>query len=372
MSNIGLRNIAATVLAPIVVTACSTLSDYHASQASSLLRDVYEIDQPPGIMAAVMKEGDIVWTDAIGHADLENDVSLNTSTRMRIGSVSKTFTAVLALLASESGQLDLDLGILELTPELSSDHGVPITASQLAAHTSGIRQYNFSNYLEANNVYFYPSGPAEALSRYEDELFVSLPGEQFIYSSIGFNVLGVAIERATDQPFAELLRKEIVEPVELENTLIDHPLAVTPRRTRFYTLFPDGSVQNTIWRDSSDFYPSGGLLSTAEDLVKFADAVFRSGFLNSQSREAVLKEAVTNEGIGVGYTFGWQIGQDSEGRRYYEHSGETNGAYATVRHYHAENVTVAGIMNMNFAVGEPVFFKTIADTLPKLFLETAE
>jgi CubicO group peptidase (beta-lactamase class C family) len=151
--------------------------------------------------------------------------------------------------------------------------------------------------------------------------------------------------------------------------MIDHPLELIERRTRFYTRFPDGVLRNTIWRDSSDYYPSGGVLSSAQDLVRFASAMFGGDYLNASSLQRLTTEQRNAAGEGVGYTFGWQIGHDTQGRLFYEHGGETNGAYATLRYYPAERLAIAGIVNANWMGGRASFFDAIRNDLPALYLD---
>jgi CubicO group peptidase (beta-lactamase class C family) len=216
---------------------------------------------------------------------------------------------------------------------------------------------------------FLAAGPSEALSRYAGDPLLSQPGEAFHYTSLGFNILGVAEERAGGASYGELLARDITGPLGLNNTMIDHPLEIIERRTRFYTRFPDNVVRNTIWRDSSDYYPSGGALSTAEDLVKFASAVFGGAWLNQTSMRRLTAESRNAAGEAVGYTFGWQIARDAQGRVYYEHGGETNGAYAHVRYYPDERLAIAGIVNANIMTGRPYFFEAMRNELPVLFLD---
>lgn len=353
----------------LAALACVTLTLPASAnpRADALLQQILERDGGPGVMAAVMRDGALVWSGAAGYADLEAQAPLTRDTRMRIGSVSKTFTATIALRLADRGALDLDGDIRTLVPELAIPERHTITAALIAAHLSGIRQYDFSNYLEANNV-MVRENLADALPTFAADPLLSQPGEAFHYTSLGFNVLGVAEERAAGAPFGALLQSEIAAPLGLANTLIDHPLDIVPQRTRFYTRFPDGVVRNTIWRDSSDYYPSGGVLSTAEDLVRFASAVFAGDFLSAQSRQRLTTEATTNAGAPVGYTFGWQIGRDANGV-HFEHGGETNGAYAFLRYYPAQRLAVAAIVNANFAVGEPTFFDATRNDLPALFLD---
>lgn len=318
-------------------------------------------------MAAVVRDGEVLWSGATGHADLEAGIPLTPETRMRIGSVSKPFTAAIALRLAEQGLLDLDAPIGPAVPEFAAPGAGAITPAMLASHTSGVRHYDFSNYLEANNIYVY-SALSDALAIFADDPLLAPPGDAFEYSSLGYNLLGVLAERAADESYADLLAREVTSPLGLSGTTIDDPLEIIPNRTRFYTRFPDDQIRNTIWRDSSDFYPSGGVLSTAEDLARFTSAMFGGEWLSAESLARMTTEATTNAGEPVGYTFGWQVTRNeaSEAVRY-EHGGETNGAYAFVGYDPQTRLAVAGVVNANFAAGEPYFFEAISDRLPLLF-----
>ena len=349
-------------------------SENPAVAAEALLNSIVERDGGPGVSAAVMIDGELIWNSAVGHADLEANIPLTVDTKMRIGSVSKPITAALLLRLGDQGLFNPDADIRDLVPEFAGDQERPVSARMLASHISGIRQYDFSNYLEANNVYYHPT-LSGAFASLASEPLSNEPGSTFVYSSIGYNVLGIAAERAKDLSFAEAVASEVTIPLELHNTLIDHPLEVIPNRTRFYTRFPDGVTRNTIWRDSSDYYPSGGMLSTATDLAKMTSALFGGQWLSETSMKLLTSEVSTMADIPVptGYTFGWQIVRNEEGGvAHFEHGGETNGAYAFVRYYPVEKMAIAGIMNANFAAGEPYFFKAISEDLSALFLENSE
>ena len=157
-------------------------------------------------------------------------------------------------------------------------------------------------------------------------------------------------------------------PLGLANTMPDHPLAIIPGRTRFFTVF-NGQLINTFWRDSSDYYPSGGMLSTAEDLARFTHSVFEGEFLNTSSQDLIRTEAKLADGSPVGYTFGWQITRLPSGKLMYHHGGETNGAYGNVLYIPDDGLIVTGLANYNVFPnqGEVAFFELIRKTLPDLF-----
>lgn len=364
------RRLAGAALALCVVACAPALSQEDAlnAPADALLAEIIARDGGPGVMAAVAVDGEIVWSGVAGVADLEAGVAMTPQTRLRIGSVSKTITAALVLRLAEQDLIDLDADIRTLVPELTEPTRGAVTPRLMAAHLSGIRQYDFSDYLDANNVYFYPT-LTEALARTAGDPLVHQPGEAHLYTSIGFNVLGVAAERASELSFAEAVARDVTGPLRLADTLIDHPLNVIERRSRFYTRFPDGVTRNTIWRDSSDYYPSGGMLSTAEDLVRFTAATFDGDWLGPASRALLTAETTSNAGVPTGYSFGWQVERDDAGDIVsFAHGGETNGAYALVRYFPETRLAVAGVMNANFATGEPYFFEAVGEVLPALAL----
>jgi len=353
-----------TILSLAATTVTPALAETPGDEASRLMREALAADHGPGMMAAAVSGECLLWSDAAGHADLEQSIPLTPTTRMRIGSVSKTLTAALAARLIQAGRMDPDADIRRYVPSFPEKTG-SMTARQLAAHASGLRHYDFSNYAEANNVRYYED-LGDALAVFANDPLLAEPGAAFEYSSFGYNLLGVAAAAAAGSTYGEALAVQVTGPLDLEDTLIDHPLTLIERRTRFYTVVAGGGVINTIWRDSSDYYPSGGLLSTAADLARFARAVFHGDFLDDERRRLVETPARTSDGEVLAYGFGWQV-QTVDGERRFGHGGETNGAYARVSYYPERDLAVAGITNYNFwgeGLGEPAFFGFVADELP--------
>ncbi len=334
--------------------------------AEQLVDTALEADGGAGMQVAVIKNGELIFSYAVGHADLENDVALSTATRMRIGSVSKIFTTTLIARLAQTGSIGIDADIRKYVDEFPDKDDV-ITVRQLASHLSGIRHYDFTNMAEANNMQYYES-LVDAIRVFAADPLLSTPGSEHHYSGFGINLLGIAAEKVSGIHYAQALQKYVADPLELNNTLVDHPLAITPRRTRFYTVL-GGQLVNTFWRDSSDYYPSGGLLSSAEDIARLTSAVFEGEFLDKERQALVRTEATLSNGEGVGYTFGWQIEALQSGETLYSHGGETNGAYANVLYAPARNLIVTGIANYNVFPdqSEVAFFTLVREQLSELF-----
>ena len=338
-----------------------------AHHASGVLLEALRSDRGPGVQAAVLVDGKIVWSEALGLADLEASVAMERGTRLRIGSVSKVFTAALAAHWIAEGRLDPDSVVHQVLPTFPSSPAIPIHT--LANHTSGIRHYDFSNLAEANNTHRYDH-LADALALFQGDPLLHEPGSAFHYSSFGFNLLGVVVEAVSGEPFLDGLERRLLHPLELDGTGGDRPWAVIPERGRFYTVTADGVVINTLWRDSSDYYPSGGLLSTAEDLVHLAWESFEpseEGLLAGRPRDLLSTPTTLADGTALPYTFGWQHGTTADGSPYFGHGGLTNGATAEVRFYPRQRLAVAVIANYNFWFeGTPAVI-TSADSIAALF-----
>ncbi|MEM8959836.1 MAG: serine hydrolase domain-containing protein [Acidobacteriota bacterium] len=351
----------------ILLFACVSIA--HATdpgaEASRLLAAALAEDRGPGAMAAVVRDGEVIWSDAVGWADLEAKVALTPDSLLRTGSVAKPLTAALVARLVAAGKLDIDAPVQKRVVELPHE---AITARHLGTHTSGIRHYDFTNYDEANNTRFHTSLD-EALATFLDDPLLTAPGQAFHYSSFGYNLLGVVAARAAEGSYAGALATWLTEPLGLDGIRIDHPLDIVPRRGRFYTIKPDGTVINTIWRDSSDYYPSGGLLATAEDLARFTWACFRGPLLDGAPRQLFTTPGAMADGDDSPYSFGWQVERDDDGAIIaYQHGGETNGAAAIVRFDPATGIAVAGLANYNFWYdGEPAFYATVSERIPALF-----
>ncbi len=360
--------IAAGMLALAAAPAAS-LAQNRCGAAQALLDQAIAADGGPGATAAVVIDGKLVWSGAAGLADVEAGLPMRTDHRMRVGSVSKPITAVAALRLADQGRLDLDAPVRTYVPAFPAKHPV-ITARQLGSHLSGIRQYDFKNLGEANNTRYLPS-LALGFGQWSGDELLSQPGSRFHYSSFGYNLLGAAVEAAAGAPYPQAVQELVARPLALDDTMANDALRIIVRRTGFYTvaarnpMIPwaaDGQVVNTLYRDDSDLYPSGGMLSSAPDLARFAYAAFATDFLSSKSRDLLTTPARLADGSEASldqagrrpYAFGWYIERDPAGAPGgYAHNGETNGGYALVRYYPARRMAVAATANYNRMAAAP-------------------
>jgi CubicO group peptidase (beta-lactamase class C family) len=223
-----------------------------------------------------------------------------------------------------------------------------ITPRQLAGHLGGIRHYN-----QVENSTLSPNYPrryataTEALAVFINDSLVARPGTQYVYSSFGFNLLGAVLEGATHQRFLSYVQDAVLTPLMMYGTVADHTDSIVANRSRGYwrrsdssaiVNFPPGVV-NYKW-------PSGGFLSTASDLVHFALAHARPGFLSDSTRALMFTPQRLSNGTTTRVGIGWRIAVDGSGRTLVHHGGAGSGTRAFLLLYPGERVAVAMLANI--------------------------
>ncbi len=272
----------------------------------------------PALQVAVLVEGKIVFSQAYGFADIEHREAATAETQFRIASISKAITGtVLARLAARE-EIELDQPLYEYVPDLP-EHWKDITARHLASHTSGIRHYRGLEVYSTRNF----KSLSEALAIFRDDKLRFEPGLQREYSTYGFTLLGVAMEFMTDTSFMDLVRKEILEPLEMTHTEIDD--GNNAGLATGYLLDNTHTAHIAPPTDTSYKVPGGGLVSTAEDLVKFAWAVIEPDPIEPEALALLREKTTTADGKTHNYGLGWNVGGEPGNLRL-SHGGSQPGS----------------------------------------------
>jgi CubicO group peptidase (beta-lactamase class C family) len=295
----------------------------------------------PGAQIAVSRNGKLVWSESFGCADLELDVPVSAKTRIRIGSVSKPLTSAALGALVEQGRLDLDAPVQLYVPDFPKK-AWPVTSRQLAGHLAGVRHYEGDEYRIRDH---YDSVRA-GLAIFEKDALLFEPGTKYSYSSYGWNLLSAVIEGASGEPFLSLMQKRVFGPAGMRNTSADDPAPIVPGRARSYTRDAlTGHVVNAPYVDNSYKWAGGGFVSTAEDLVAFANALLEGRLLNSATVKLLWTSLKTSDGKPTEYGLGWTVDRDSKGRARVRHSGGAMGGSANLVLYPEQSLVVALLVN---------------------------
>lgn len=309
----------------LLLVACATTTNHTAAIAATRpeIAALVETTKVPGAAIAVISGNNIVYHDTFGHADVATSKPVTAHTRFRIGSVTKLLTATALLRLADQGRLQLDDPVWKHLPDFP--HG-QITLRQLAGHLGGIRHYGPGEFVSTAH---YDSATA-SLARFANDPLVARPGEKYLYSTYGYNVLGAVIERVTGKSFEDALQSLVFAPAKMNET----SFAAGPETTTFY----DGAnVAPAV--DLSDRLPAGAALSTARDLARFLIATTRLPM------DVLTTSQKTNDGKATGVGIGWRIATDESGRTFLHHGGASLGGRAFVLVYPNERVGVAFVSN---------------------------
>jgi CubicO group peptidase (beta-lactamase class C family) len=258
----------------------------------------------PGLSIAIVRDRELRWSAGYGLADLENEVPATPASVYRLASVAKPITATAVLQLVERGKLDLDAPIQRYVPGFP-EKPWPITARQLLAHQSGIRNWSQEEFHNTRRF----SSITESLEPFKDDGLLFEPATRTQYTSLGFTLLGAAIEGAGGAPFMDQLRVSVFQPAGMESARDDNVFAIVPHRARGYFRHGDGALANAPLTDTSNRIPGGGLVANAEDVARFASALQRGLLLKPETLQMALAPQKLRGGQATGYGLGWVVGR---------------------------------------------------------------
>lgn len=276
---------------------------------------------------AVSGDGKVIYTKAIGFADVENNIRATDMHKYRIGSISKTFTTVLVLKAVEDKKLDLNQTIDAYFPTIKNSG--KITIKQLLGHRSGIHSFTGdADYLSWNTKPMAESEMVKLIAKADSEFE---PDSKAEYSNSNFVLLSYILEKTYKQPYAGLLEEYIVKPLGLTNTYYGGRTDIVNNESKSYRF--TGSWKEEAETDLSIPLGAGGIVSTPGDLVKFADALFSGKLVKPESLELM---QTIKDGYGIGL-----FRMPFDDKTGYGHTGGIDGFSSVFIHFADGNISYA-------------------------------
>jgi len=246
----------------------------------------------------VAKGNKVVYEKSFGLADREGNIPNTPTTKFRIYSVSKQFTAVCILKLAEENKLSLQDNLAKFFPDFpNGDH---ITIQMLLTHTSGLRR----DFLKpSDGPYKYIDFIGQAISKEEILSIVkktppeSSPGKKESYSNLGFLMLGYIVEKASGMSYAEFISQNIFVPLHMTNSGVCSKKETCPGMAVGYNRVADNRLLPGLM--NMDFLTGcGNIYSTAEDLYKWENSFYGSVILSESLRNQKLAPYVNRVGYG--------------------------------------------------------------------------
>lgn len=241
---------------------------------------------------AVSKNGTLLYQRSVGFSDVEGNKKANEASTYRIGSISKTFTAVLVMKAVEQQLISLDQTIESYFPTIKNANS--ITIRHLLSHRSGIHNFtDDKDYLTWNTQLQTEKALMERLSALGSDF---QPNSKFSYSNSNYVLLTFLLEKVMKDTYPSLLQKNILRPIGLKNTYVGGKVDVTKNESKSYT-YRDG------WKAESETDMSiplgaGAIVSNPTDINRFSEALFNGKIIQPESL-AIMTNMKDNYGLGL-------------------------------------------------------------------------
>lgn len=303
----------------------------------------------PAVVACIIKNNEIVWSEAYGYSRyyLRKEATINTV--FPIASVTKSVTAVAVMQLNETGLIDLDTDVSEyLGFDLKNPKHpeVNITCRMLLAHQSSLKD-TILNYHIFNRLLFRPEIWLNFYVRNPKIWHDYAPGEDVCYATLGNIILGVIIEKASKQPYEDYVQEHILDPLQMKNSSFYYSFYSRDELAGFYVWQTGIYFKFPYIQAKKIEFPGGGLISTLEDLSHFLIMHLNNGVYDGVR---ILEESSVEEMHRVQYPgfyddgflhgFGWYSNGSIGG-----HGGRSVGAGAEMKMRDTDNVGVIFFWN---------------------------
>ena len=292
----------------------------------------------PGLAVLLARDGKIIYQGGFGWADLEKKTPVSVTTKFRIGSVSKQFTAAAILRLQEDGKLALADPLEKFFP------GFPpgVTLRQLLTHTSGIR--SFTDKPDFMTTVSQPVSPAAHLASFRADPPDFPPGEGFHYNNSGYFLLGEIVAKVSGKPFANYLQDAFFRPLGMNDSGVYENANPPPGMAKGYSIVEEKPVPALDW-DMSRAGGAGALYSTLGDLFLWNEALFGGKILKQPAFKAMTTQEKLPANIdGMDYGFGLVVAE-FEGLPAITHSGGLDGWSSDLLRLPEQRCTVIALAN---------------------------
>jgi CubicO group peptidase (beta-lactamase class C family) len=325
-------------------------------EVESILSKILVDHDMAAISAAASVEGKIVLSLGVGYIDMEHKVQATGSSVYRIASISKPMTATAVMKLVQDGSVKINATIQTYVPSYPVKRW-PVTIFHLLTHSSGIR--HFKRFGEgASNTVQHHRTVEKAMAHFKEDELLFEPGSDVKYTTLGFVLLQGVIENVTGIGFEEFMKKNVWGPAHMNDTMLDIHSRIVENRVRGYVRDRRKKIlMNAPYYDLSNKYAGGGMISSAEDVVRFCIALENLTLLDKDTYTEMLKTHIRyGEENKIERGLGWVIDSYFKRRKVAYHTGGVPGFHGFFAHFPDEKVNIVVLSNSNDApMSEPTW-----------------
>jgi len=352
-------NLTGLVIGILFFYSCSELNESSIQyKIDKELNSVFESEMPGAAVIAV-KDGETLYRNAFGLANVELNVKMEPDMCFKLGSVSKQFTAVAILMLEEQGRLSLEDSILKFFPGYSLEYtGVKI--KHLLTHTSGIK--NYTGFNNGEKVIRYPYTPEELADIILNKPLDFKPGNKWKYSNSGYTLLAKIIDNITKEPFRKFIKENIFKPIGMENTCFADDELVTPLLVNGYRK-ENNILKTAEYMSMTHTYGAGDIVSCVDDMAKWKKFLLSGTIISDHNLKKCFTPYKLNDGSQTNYGIGWFMDKYRNKTRFY-HDGGVYGFQSFTMYIADEDLYIVILKNRS-----DIYFKLPSDVLGNLIAD---
>ncbi|PYY16704.1 MAG: serine hydrolase [Acidobacteria bacterium] len=323
------------VLVALLTLTCSAQEENSTARMEEVVQSFVSAKQFMGSVL-VARDGKVLLSHGYGYANFEWAIPNSPTTKFRLGSITKQFTAACILLLEQRGKLKIDDPVKKYMADAPAAWD-KITIYHLLTHTSGIPSFTgFPDYRSTEAV---STTPEQLIARFRDKPLEFEPGTKWNYSNSGYALLGYLIEKISGQSYSDFVQKNIFDPLGMKDSGYDSNSAIIAHRAEGYTPKAKG-LEHSGYIDMSIPFSAGALYSTTEDLLRWEQGLFGGKLLSAASLQKMMTPFKNNYAFGLGV-------RDDKGHKVIEHGGGIEGFSTQLAYYPDDKLAVAVLGNLN-------------------------
>ncbi len=335
------------------------------NEFAEFVHEIMEEFEIPGMSVGLSQNGEVIYSEGFGYADLENEKKVNPETVFGIASITKSFTALAIMILEREGKLTTGDPVLKYLPDFDAGEKITpaINIHHFLTHTAGLPPTPALMYAMVRSIEGDPT--AEKLKEdgkwekwteeppiesYKDLLDfwarnkpepLGYPGGQFSYSNDAYSLLGTIVERISGISLGEFMEEKIFKPCNLEKiTFSPDELKKWPNVTQLYAKIDEEIVPAPKWNHSEAMLGAGFLKTHALDLLRYGQSFLGSAYLKRMgSPYFPLPD-------GKFYGYGFMVQPDYHGNTIIEHGGSLKGISSHLGMVPEENLVATVLINL--------------------------
>lgn len=305
-------------------------TDFDKDKMDRLFSVIEENEKGMGSIS-IFTDGEAVYENAFGYANIAQEIPATLKTKYRIGSISKTFTASIIMQLVQEGDLQMDAKLSEFFPEVKNSD--KITIEQLLKHRSGI--FNFTSADDYQSYMEQPVTREELLHKIATNGIVFEAGEKAEYSNSNYVLLSLIVEKIEGKDFGNLVKDRICLPCELNDTYYGTEISEARNEARSYTKAKEWKLATET--DMSVPMGAGAIVSNPNDLNQFLNCLFNHKLVSEVTLDEMMR---LKDGFGIGM---FQV--PFYDKRAYGHNGGIDGFQSNAYYFPEEKVAISYTTN---------------------------